>query len=61
MKSKTITILLIGILASMLCMANTSIDDMVFTSRRISTADGLSTNTVYDIKQDKRGYVGNVV
>lgn len=57
MKSKTITILLIGILASMLCMANTSIDDMVFTSRRISTADGLSTNTVYDIKQDKRGYV----
>lgn len=32
MKSKTITILLIGILASMLCMANTSIDDMVLNS-----------------------------
>ena len=57
MKTKTITILLITLMASLQSMGTTSIDDMVFTSRRISTADGLSTNTVYDIKQDKRGYV----
>lgn len=57
MKTKTITILLITLMASLQSMGTTSIDDMVFNSRRISTADGLSTNTVYDIKQDKRGYI----
>lgn len=58
MKLKAISILLLlTLMTSLRTMGTTSIDDMVFNSRRISTADGLSTNTVYDIKQDKRGYI----
>ncbi|MBR2035010.1 MAG: hypothetical protein IJ984_03045 [Prevotella sp.] len=33
------------------------IDRLALTSKRLSTADGLSSNTVYDIQQDKNGFI----
>ena len=33
------------------------IDNLSFSGRRITTANGLSSNTVYDIQQDKNGFI----
>lgn len=40
-----------------LTAAETGMGQTVFSSRRISTSDGLSSNTVYDIIQDSNGFI----
>lgn len=35
----------------------TTLDRLVFTSRQLSTVDGLSSNTVYDFLQDRNGFM----
>ena len=49
-------LLTIFAISAIVCRA-VSIDQMVLTGKRISTANGLSSNTVYDMAQDNDGFI----
>lgn len=49
-------LLTIFAISAIVCRAM-SIDQMVLTGKRISTANGLSSNTVYDMAQDNDGFI----
>lgn len=50
-------ILLLIISSVTLCTSAIDVNSLYLTSKRISTTDGLSSNTVYDMLQDKNGFI----